>query len=232
MLQDIKIVYEDDDFLVIDKPAGLEVAAEIKKEEPTLVDWLIKRYPNITKVGPDPARPGIVHRLDKAASGLLVIAKTQTAFEHLQKQFFERQIKKEYIALVHGQISKDKGTIEFPIARAKSGRFAALPLGSGGGRPAITEYEVIKRFRNFTLLKVRIKTGRTHQIRVHLYALGHSIVGDKLYKQKKIKKVLLKRLFLHAVTLGFYDLKNEWKEFQSALPIELENFLSKLNVLS
>lgn len=182
--QAIKIIYENDGFLVLDKPAGLEVYSEIKKEEPTLVDWLLEKYPAIAKVGPDPARPGIVHRLDKAASGLMVVAKTRFAFDHLAKQFLERQVKKEYTVLVHGSVSKDEGTIEFPLARAKSGRFAALPMGSEG-RVAITEYEVIERFRNFTLLKVRIKTGRTHQIRVHLHALGHSVVGDKLYKQKK-----------------------------------------------
>ncbi len=222
---DIKIIFENENFLVIDKPVGLEVAAEVKKIEPTLVDWLMKKYPAVAKVGPDPGRPGIVHRLDKAASGLMVVAKTQVAFEHLIKQFEERKIKKEYTVLVHGQVSKDEGTVEFPIARAKSGRFAALPRGSESGRVAITEYEVAQRFRNFTLLKVRIKTGRTHQIRVHLHALGHSVVGDKLYRQKKIKKVVLDRLFLHASKLGFYNLENQWMEFSSGLPAELENFL-------
>jgi len=228
MQQEIKIIYEDSDFLVIEKPAGLEIYSEIKKEEPTLVDWLVEKYPAIKKVGPDPARPGIVHRLDKNASGLIVAAKIQAAFEHLIKQFKERQIKKEYAALVHGAVSKDEGTVEFPLTRAKSGRFAALPVGSGKGRTAVTEYEVIKRFKNFTLLKVRIKTGRTHQIRVHLHALGHSVVGDKLYKQKKIKKILLDRLFLHASVLGFSNLEGEWMEFQSDLPDELKNFLKKL----
>jgi 23S rRNA pseudouridine1911/1915/1917 synthase len=227
MIEKIQVIFEDENFLVLDKPAGLEVAAEVKKEEPTLVDWLVAKYSVIAKVGPDPSRPGIVHRLDKAASGLLVIAKTQAAFENLIKQFEERKIKKEYIVLVHGSVSKDEGTIEFPIARAKSGRFAALPLGSEG-RMAITEYEVIKRFRNFTLLKVRIKTGRTHQIRVHLHALGHSVVGDKLYKQKKVKKILIDRLFLHASSLGFYDLENKWKKFSSDLPVELVDFLQSI----
>ncbi len=223
-----KIIFEDRDFLVVDKPAGLEVAAEIKKEEPTLVDWLLEKYPNIAKVGGDPARPGIVHRLDKAASGLLIVAKTQVALEHLMKQFEERKVKKEYTVLVHGQVAKDVGTIEFPIARAKSGRFAALPLGSESGRAASTEYEVIRRFRNFTLLKVRIKTGRTHQIRVHLFALGHSVVGDKLYKQKKIKKILIGRLFLHASKLGFFNLDEKWMEFEIDLPVELKDFLKTL----
>lgn len=229
MLEKIKIIFENKDFLVLDKPAGLEVAAEIKKEEPTLVDWLLKKYPFIQKVGSDPARPGIVHRLDKAASGLIVVAKNQKAFEHLKKQFLERKIKKEYTVLVYGRILRDEGIIEFPIARTKSGRFAAQPKGAIEGRVAVTEYEVMQRFKNFTLLKIRIKTGRTHQIRVHLHALGHSVVGDKLYKQKKVKKILMDRLFLHASTLGFFNLKDEWMEFQSVLPNELKDFLETLS---
>jgi 23S rRNA pseudouridine1911/1915/1917 synthase len=223
-----RVIYENNDFLVIDKPSGLEVAAEIKKDEPTLVDWLVEKYPTVAKVGGDPVRPGIIHRLDKSASGLLAVAKTQAVFDNLIKQFEERKIKKEYTVLVHGQVSKDEGTIDFPIARAKSGRFAALPLGSEKGRVAITEYEVIKRFRNFTLLKVKIRTGRTHQIRVHLRAIDHSVVGDKLYKQKKIKKIILERLFLHASKLGFYNLAGEWKEFEIGLPVELKEFLKTL----
>lgn len=229
--QEIKIIFEDGDFLVIDKPAGLEVASEIKKDEPTLVDWLLEKYPDIAKVGPDPARPGIVHRLDKNASGLLAVAKTEASFELLARQFKERTIKKEYMVLVHGEVTKDEGTINFPIARANSGRFAALPLGSSEGRAAITEYEVAGRFKNFTLLKARIKTGRTHQVRVHFFALGYPVVGDKLYKQRKIKikeKIILDRLFLHASELSFLGMKGELFEFQSDLPEELRNFLSKL----
>jgi 23S rRNA pseudouridine1911/1915/1917 synthase len=223
-----KIIYEDKNILVLDKPAGLEVASQIKKEEPNLVDWLIKKYPNIAKVGPDPARPGIVHRLDKNASGLLVVAKDEAAFENLSGQFKSRQVEKEYRVLVYGKMSQDEGEIEFPLARAKSGRFAALPLGSEKGRIAITEYEVIKKFRNFSLLKVKIKTGRTHQIRVHLFALGYPVVGDKLYRNKKIKNQPIERLFLHAAKLGFLGLGGEWLEFESDLPKELADFLRKL----
>ncbi len=228
MAQELKIIYEDENILVVDKPAGLEVAAEVKTDEPTLVDWLVSKYPSITKVGPDPARPGVVHRLDKNASGLLVAAKTEAAFENLSKQFKERTIKKEYTVLAHGEVSQDEGTIEFSIARAKSGRFAALPLGSEAGRLAITEYEVIKRFKNFTLLSARIKTGRTHQIRVHFFALGYPVVGDKLYRPRKIKKPLLPRLFLHASKIGFSDLNGAWQEFQSDLPEDLKDFLKSL----
>lgn len=228
MPDQIKIIYEDKNILVVDKPAGLEVASEREKSEPTLVDWLVKKYPSIAKVGPDPARPGIVHRLDKNASGLLLVAKTEAAFELLSKQFKERTVKKEYTVLVHGVVTQDEGTIEFPIARANSGRFAALPLGSGSGRLAITEYEIVERFKNFTLLKVKIKTGRTHQIRVHLFALGYPVVGDKLYRSKKIKEPILPRLFLHASKVIFTDLEGKWQELESNLPEDLKIFLSAI----
>jgi len=224
----IKIIYEDKNILVVDKPAGLEVASEREKSEPTLVDWLVKKYPSIAKVGPDPARPGIVHRLDKNASGMLLVAKTEAAFELLSKQFKERTVKKEYTVLVHGVVTQDEGTIEFPIARANSGRFAALPLGSESGRLAITEYEIVERFKNFTLLKVKIKTGRTHQIRVHLFALGYPVVGDKLYRSKKIKEPILPRLFLHASKIIFTDLEGKRQELESNLPEDLKIFLSAI----
>ncbi|MFA5129076.1 MAG: RNA pseudouridine synthase [Patescibacteria group bacterium] len=224
--QEPKIIYEDKDILVVEKPAGLEVASEKEKDEPTMVDWLVEKYPSIAKVGPDPARPGIVHRLDKSASGLLLVAKTEAAFELLTKQFKERMVKKEYTVLVHGELTQDEGIIEFPIARANSGRFAALPLGSETGRMAITEYEATERFKNFTLLKVRIKTGRTHQIRVHLFALGYPVVGDKLYRPRKIKEPVLPRLFLHASKIIFTDFNGEQQEFKSDLPAELKKFLS------
>jgi 23S rRNA pseudouridine1911/1915/1917 synthase len=223
-----KIIYEDKNILVLDKPAGLEIASQIKKDELNLVDWLVEKYPNIAKVGPDPARPGIVHRLDKNASGLLVVAKNEAAFENLSAQFKSRRVEKEYRVLVYGKMSQDEGEIEFPLARAKSGRFAAMPLGSGKGRIAITEYEVIKKFKNFSLLKVKIKTGRTHQIRVHLFALGYPVVGDKLYRNKKIKNQPIDRLFLHAAKLGFSGLSGERLEFESDLPKELADFLRKL----
>lgn len=228
MPDQIKIIYEDKNILVVDKPAGLEVASEREKSEPTLVDWLVKKYPSIAKVGPDPARPGIVHRLDKNASGMLLVAKTEAAFELLSKQFKERTVKKEYTVLVHGVVTQDEGTIEFPIARANSGRFAALPLGSESGRLAITEYEIVERFKNFTLLKVKIKTGRTHQIRVHLFALGYPVVGDKLYRSKKIKEPILPRLFLHASKIIFTDLEGKRQELESNLPEDLKIFLSAI----
>ena len=228
MIVNPEIIFEDDNILVIDKPRGVEIYRNDDKDQNTIVNWLVKKYPRIVKIGPDPARPGIVHRLDKAVSGILIIAKSEEYYEHLVSQFKSRKVKKEYQALVHGKVLSDEGEILFPIARAKSGRFAALPLNSEKGRTAITGYEVLERYINFTLLKVKIKTGRTHQIRVHLFAIGHSVVGDNLYKQKKIKKSVLDCLFLCSTLLIFHDPGGEWREFKVGLPEDLVDFLGSL----
>jgi len=222
------IIHETPDYLVINKSSGLAVHPAPGIKGPTLVDYLLEKYPKIAKVGEDPFRPGIVHRLDKDVSGLMVIAKTQEAFDHFKKQFQERKIKKEYLALVYGKIKKDEGIIDFPIGRAESGKMAARAKTMGEGKHAITEFEVIKRYKKFTLVKTHIKTGRTHQIRVHFFAYGHPVVGDKLYKPKKIKLIELGRPFLHSSVLGFYDLNNQWVEFTSELPEELKNFLEQI----
>jgi len=185
--------------LVINKPAGLAVHGGGNIKEPTLADLLIARYPDIIYVGDDPIRPGLVHRLDKEVSGLMVIAKNNETFEYLKNQFKDRDVNKQYIALVHGKMTTDYGEINFPIKRSREGyKMAAMPLntvdllsrrkptdrdqgnldGIFKAREAITEYNVIKRFINYTLLQVKIKTGRTHQIRVHSAHIGHVIVGD------------------------------------------------------
>jgi 23S rRNA pseudouridine1911/1915/1917 synthase len=224
------IVSETDDFLIIDKPAGLAVhPAPGLKEEKTLIDYILEKYPKIAKVGEDPGRPGIVHRLDKDVSGLIVIAKNQNSFDSLKQQFQMRKVKKEYEALVHGEVEKDEDTIDFPIGRGLKGRMAARAItAKEEGKRALTEFRVVKRYTNFTLLKVQIKTGRTHQIRVHLLAYGYPIVGDKIYFIKKIKPASLNRPFLHSSALGFYDLNNQWVEFKSDLPVELNDYLKNL----
>lgn len=225
----LEIVFENKDFLIVNKSAGLVVHPSSTASIGTLTNALLAHYPLIARVGEDLLRPGIVHRLDKEVSGLLVIAKNQTAFDHLKKQFIERQIKKEYLALVCGQIHQNEGEINFGIKRSKKNPnlMAAVPVKTG--RRAITYFEVVKKFVNYTLLKLTLKTGRTHQIRVHLKALGHPVVGDQLYKIKKYKeKIKLDRLFLHAETLGFFDLAGQWQEFHSPLPEELEEILKNL----
>ena len=228
-------IFEDKNYLVINKPAGLLVHGAPHIKEPTLVDQLLKKYPKIEKVGDDPSRPGIIHRLDKLASGLMVVAKTQESFNDLKVQFQKRTIQKYYTALVYGKIEKDEDDINFPIERsAKGHKMAAKPTTVKGekneaGRNALTEFEVTKKFINYTLLKVKIKTGRTHQIRVHMSAYGHPIVGDDLYGTKKTKiknkKLNLDRIFLVADELKFTDLKGEEKVFKINLPNELKNLL-------
>ena len=247
-----EIIWESADYLVIDKPAGLAVHGGGNIKEPTLADWLIKKYPKIKKVGDDPARPGIVHRLDKDVSGLMVVAKSQASFESLKNQFKTREINKEYLALAHGKISVDDGEIDFPIKRASAGyKMAALPHqvndllsrrhpkdrdrgnidGIFQAKEALTEFKVIKRFVNYTLVRVKIKTGRTHQIRVHFCALSHPLVGDNLYGTKKTKAVNKKlnigRVFLMASRLMFIDLAGDKKEFSLELPASLISYLPK-----
>lgn len=246
------IIFEDDDYLVINKPAGLAVHGGGNIKEETLADLLIARYPKIVKVGDDEARPGIVHRLDKEVSGLMVVAKNNDSFASLKSQFQKRDINKQYLALAYGKIANDDGEINFPIKRSSEGyKMAAMPLNASNlltrrspksrdtgniagvfkAKEAITLFKVKKRFINYTFLEVKIKTGRTHQIRVHFFALGHPLVGDNLYCTKKTKikneKINLGRVFLMASQLSFNDLEGKKREFSLALAPELEAFLPK-----
>lgn len=221
----VRVIAEDKNFLVIDKPAGLLVHPIPKHCEGTLVNALLARAPEIAKVGENPLRPGIVHRLDKDVSGAMVVAKTQEMFIHLKKQFAGRLIKKEYLAWVYGAPSKPTGEITFSLGKTKKGLMAARPRG-GEGKEALTQYEVIKTIdKRFALLKLRILTGRTHQIRAHLKAIGHPVVGDPLYTIKRIKKTAAPQLMLHAATLGFTDLNGQWREFNSPPPKEFDNLM-------
>lgn len=217
-----EIIAETADYLVINKPVGLLMHGAPNLSEINLADILAKKYPSISKVGEDPYRPGIVHRIDKDVSGLILVAKTQNFFEAAKQQFIDRSIKKSYTALTHGKISADQGLIDFPIERAAAGhKMAARPKGAGGRR-AISEFLVIKRFNHFTLVKVIIKTGRTHQIRAHFSAYGHPLVGDNLYGNKTAKdinkKLATTRVYLVADELSFADLNGEVKYFKIDLP--------------
>lgn len=222
----IEVVAEEKDFLVINKPAGLVVhQGEGHKEADTLANGLLARYSEIGKVGDDPLRPGIVHRLDADASGVMVVARTQDMFDHLKKQFKTHQTEKEYLALVHGQVSPSEGVIEFALEK-KGTKMVARPKG-GEGKKAVTEYETVANPEleevkgKATLLKIRIHTGRTHQIRVHLFALGYPIVGDRLYGgEAKSQKLEASRLMLHARKIGFRDLEGKWREFETKVPKE------------
>ena len=231
---DIPVIFENDDFLVVDKPAGLIVHGAPHIKGLTLADWLVKKYPKLKKVGEDKYRPGIMHRLDKEASGLIVIAKNNEMFFNLKKQFQDRKVEKEYEALVYGVTSKDKDKIDFRIKRATAGfRQAAVPEDyidtTGELREAYTEFKVKKRFINYTLLTVKIKSGRKHQIRVHMYAYGHPVVGDNLYATRTTKtlnkKLKLGRIFLVAEKLSFHDLEGKKQTFKTSLPTGLSNLL-------
>lgn len=231
----IEIIDEAPEFIIVNKPAGIIMHGAEHIKETSLADLILKKYPEIKKVGDDQFRPGIVHRLDREASGLVVIAKTNDSFDNLKKQFKERAVTKEYLALAYGRIEKETGDLNFPIKRSRGGRkMSALPLAVKGeknteGRRAVTEFEVIKRYKDYTLVKLIIKTGRTHQIRAHLAAYGHPLVGDNLYGTKKTwrknEKLDLERIFLVAVKLSFKDLSGERKIYKIELPEELKELL-------
>ncbi len=263
-----EIIFENNDFMVVNKPAGLVVhaarvserrrerasarriggarALTYKEDEPTLVDWRVKKYPKIKTVGDDPVlRPGIVHRLDKATSGVMIVAKTQAAFEQLKKLFQEHRMKKTYYALVHGVPKNPRGIIDAPIG-IKNGSLKRSIHSSKMAKPAVTEYGVVRAMdkndndaddgdkERFALLKVNPLTGRTHQIRVHLASIGHPIVGDPLYGKKASRAkaarhtaaaptpepapAIAPRLMLHAAALAFSDDFGNRFEFEVPLP--------------
>ena len=194
----LRIVYERPDLLVLNKPAGLVVHPAPGHAADTLANALMARYPGLA-VG-NALRPGIVHRLDKGTSGLMVVALADRAYHHLVAQMKERAVHKEYLALVHGNVGPERGIVEAPIGRERINRqkMGVVP----DGRPARTAFRVLERFPGYTLLRVKIETGRTHQIRVHLASIGHPVAGDVVYGPRK-PALGLERPFLHAWYLGF-----------------------------
>ena len=212
----IKILYEDSDILAIDKPSGVLVHPDQRSKEKTILDLFFKKYPKIK----------IVHRLDRETSGVMLIAKNLKAFEFLKNQFINREIKKTYHAIVSGSVKNDRGVINKPIGRSPRDfrRWLAGRGARGELREAITEYKVLKRFidkkEKFTYLEIKPKTGRTHQIRVHMKFLNHPIVCDSLYNPNKPYPAELSRLALHASSIEFKNLKNETIRVESSLPLE------------
>ncbi|MDX9893522.1 MAG: RluA family pseudouridine synthase [Patescibacteria group bacterium] len=235
-----KIIFENDDFIVIEKPSGMLTHPTDKGETDTLVDWLANLYPEIEKIGEYKYRGGIIHRLDREVSGVMVAAKSEAGFYHLKKQFKERKVKKIYLALVYGRIEDSNGEINLPIGRNKDGQFVAHPRQGklkflASDKIAKTKYKVLEYIKDYSLVEVKILTGRTHQIRAHFYAIGHPILGDQIYKPKKkfftflrrkIKVINPKRIFLHSQQIGFYNLNNQWVEFNSSLPEILTEFIN------
>ncbi len=224
----LAVVYEDKDLLVIDKPAGLPVHPGPGHPSQTLVNAVLAHCPDMEGVG-ETLRPGIVHRLDKDTSGLMVVAKNSAAHLNLSSQIKEHRILKVYLALVRGHLSPERGVIEANLGRHPRER--KLMAVVERGREARTEYRVLRYLKGFTLLEIRPETGRTHQIRVHLAAIGHPIAGDANYGPPAAKKPpLVARQFLHAHVLGFrLPSSNEWREFQSELPPDLCQALETLD---
>ena len=234
----LSIIYEDDDLIVVDKPAGMVVHPGAGIDSGTLANALVHHFNSLSKVAGS-IRPGIVHRLDKDTSGLLVVAKNDLAHERLSDQFRDRQVFKMYIALVYGRMSKERGEIEERIGRGTHNRTRMAVLKGGAGRPAHTIFEVAARYQEFTLLNVQIKTGRTHQIRVHLGYIGHPVVGDLTYgggRNNEIRDTETRRAvqslgrhFLHSARLAFnHPRTDERLEFTSALPLDLSALLTRV----
>jgi 23S rRNA pseudouridine1911/1915/1917 synthase len=232
----LEVVYEDEDLIVVNKPAGMVAHPAAGVASGTLANALAFHFQKLSRSGGD-ARPGIVHRLDKGTSGLLVVAKTESAHENLSDQFRAREVFKSYMALVHGQVERDSGRIDQPIARDPSHRTRMAIVR--GGRPALSIYRIRERFDRFTLLDVELKTGRTHQIRVHLAWLKHPVVGDSTYGSGRDKTVTepkvrseiarLGRQFLHAERLGFrHPGTQQQMLFNAPLPPEVQRFLNAL----
>lgn len=240
----IKILFEDEDFVAIDKPSGLLVHPHAYSENETLTDWILEKYPDIKNVGEpltlnngtEIARPGIVHRIDKETSGVLVIAKNESSFQNLKDQFQNRKVKKNYKTFVWGTFalkdgeSEIRGIIDKPIGRSASDfrRKSAEKGLKGTQREAITEYLVLEQNKEFSYLDIFPKTGRTHQIRVHLKSISRPIVGDKMYAERKPFALGFERLALHAHSVVFTNMKGEEIKVESPLP---DDFVGGLKLL-
>lgn len=228
----LNIIYEDKNVIVLNKPADLTVHPTATQKSGTLINGLLAYYPLLKDVGDDPLRSGLVHRLDKDTSGLMIIAKNNAAFDWLKKQFQERKVTKKYLALVIGKLKEKRGIITKSISRAKKfGKRTTLP--SRQQKEAITYYQVIKEYENFTLVEAEPQTGRTHQIRVHFASIGHPTAGDKLYGFKRqVQPTNLKRQFLHAAYLKLSLPNGKILELKSDLPKDLKECLQNLKVLT
>jgi len=239
----IKVLFEDKNILALDKPAGIAVHGDEKSKEKTVADWILENYPKLKKVGEssNTPRPGIVHRLDRETSGVLLIAKNQKTFELLKEQFQEHNINKIYRAFVYGSVTDPKaslltsgrGIINVPIGRSPrdirmwtAGRGAREPM-----REAITEYVVLNRFEDrgekYSYVEVYPKTGRTHQIRVHMRYINHPIVSDPLYRGAKEKVLGMKRAALHAVSISFHLSNGDLQTIESPLPADFKAVVKK-----
>lgn len=223
----IEILFEDDNYVVLNKPSGLVVHYDGKTEEPSLADWVVSKYPETENVGEALElsdgrlikRPGIVHRLDRETSGVIVIARNDRAYGSLKRQFKKRKVQKTYRAFVYGRVKNDSGVIDRPIGRSKKfGIWSAGRSLRGKIREAVTEYRVLNRGTEATLLELRPRTGRTHQIRVHLKAMNYPVVCDKAYSPKTKCILGFERLALHAEKIEFNGLDGVKIEVKADCP--------------
>ncbi len=241
-VEDPTIIFEDEAIIVVNKPAGVMVHADGKHNYPTLVEWLLRRYPELKGVGEEQKladgtvidRPGIVHRLDRETSGVLVVARTQEAFDALKEQFAQRETRKTYRAFVYGNLKDDRGIINKPIGSSRGGagpRSAKLPHGKM--RDALTTYRTMLRSPDVSYAEVFPKTGRTHQIRVHFAAIQHPVVGDRLYGAARGLLLGFTRVALHAYTLSIvHPTTQEEKTFTAPLPQDFLAAEAELKAMS
>lgn len=221
----LDILYEDEDVIVVNKKQGMVVHPAPGNYNGTLVNALLYHCKDLSSIN-GVIRPGIVHRIDKDTSGVLVVAKNDESHNKLSEQLKDHSMKREYYALVEGRLKNEKGTIDKPLARNKKDRLKISVVE--GGRRAVTHYEVLERYNGYTLIKCVLETGRTHQIRVHMASIGFPLIGDPLYGFKK-QKFKLNGQMLHAKTLGFiHPTKNKYVEFTTELPEYFNVILSKL----
>jgi 23S rRNA pseudouridine1911/1915/1917 synthase len=242
----LSVLYEDNNYVIINKPAGLVVHSDGKTKEPTVADWVLQTYGDEIKEVGEPLtlssgeiiyRPGIVHRIDRDTSGVLVITKNQDSFIYLKDQFQRRDVEKTYNAFVYGEMKKEDGVIDRAITRSRKDfrLWSAQRGGRGEARDAVTEYKVLEKTSydrhdlGFTYVEVKPKTGRTHQIRVHFKAINHPIIADPLYAPKRKAALGFKRLALHARSITFSDIHGKKIEVEAPLP---EDFKEALQILA
>jgi 23S rRNA pseudouridine1911/1915/1917 synthase len=225
------ILYEDEDILAINKPAGLVVHGDGRTEEPSVSDWFVESYPDSRDVGEklgEISRPGIVHRIDRETSGVLLLAKTKEGHECLKSQFQNHEVDKIYQVFLYGKLKEDHGTISLKIDRSKSD-FRKRVAGRQG-REAVTYFRVLSRGEDYSLVEAKPKTGRTHQIRVHFRALHHPVVGDKLYAPGKPALLGFERLALHAKQVSFKDTKGDKKVVVAPYPDDFKTAIDKVGI--
>ncbi len=225
----MEVLFEDEDIIAINKPAGLVVHSDGRTEEPSVSNWFVSKYPEAKDVGEkmgEIERPGIVHRIDRETSGVLLLAKTKEGFECLKRQFQNHEVDKVYEAFLYGNLKEDHGTINTKISRSKSD--FRKRIAGHEGREAITYFRVLGRGEGVTLVEAKPKTGRTHQIRVHFKALHHPVIADKLYASGKPALLGFERLALHAKQISFKDTKGERKVVLAPYPDDFRQALDRV----